>query len=48
MSKNNDLHSAKVIEKLDTSNYGSNKLTHKDPSYSCSSLVRCRLSYLRS
>ena len=46
MSKNNDLHSAKVIKKLETSKYGSNKMTKKDPNYSCSSLVRWRLSTL--
>lgn len=31
MSKNNDLHSAKVIKKLETSKYGSNKMTKKRP-----------------
>ena len=46
MSKNNYLHSAKVIKKLETSKYGSNKMTKKDPNYSCSSLVRWRLSTL--
>ena len=46
MSKNNDLHSAKVIKKRKTTKFGNNKHKKKDPNYSCSSLVRWRLSTL--